>query len=304
VVEFIAEFTTNHMGNLNVLLEMVEQAKWAGADWIKMQKKDVASFYTQKKLMSKFKSPYGKTYHDYRKIFEFGAESFHRFDKECRKFGIPWYSTAQDIPSLNFFLTFFPEMERYKVASVNSNNDELLDYISWNIPTDKTLVISVAGLTLDQIDTTLNKFPNHNIILQHCVAEYPCPLEHLRLGNITVLKEKFIADSRISVGYSGHEEGIGASLAAIRLGAETVERHFCLSRHTFVHHIECSLEPQEFKRLTTLGWQEQLDMLDLDIPPDAFSTSFGMSAREKDFLIEGKYGKKYLKDGSKWAGQQ
>ena len=304
MVEFVAEFTTNHMGNLNVLLEMVEHAKWAGADWIKMQKKDVTTFYTQKKLISIFKSPYGKTYHDYRKIFEFDLESFWRFDRECKKLGIPWYSTAQDIPSLDFFLTYFPEMERYKVASTNANNENFLDYFSANIPHDKTLVISVAGLTLDEIDVTVNKFPNHKIILQHCVAEYPCPPEHLRLGNITVLKEKFIADSRISIGYSGHEEGIGASLAAIRLGAETVERHFCLSRHTFVHHIECSLEPWEFKQLTTLGWQERFDMMDLEIHPDVFNTSFGMSNEEKDFLIEGKYGKKYLKDGSEWAGQQ
>ena len=46
---FVAEFTTNHMGNLNLLLKMAESAKYAGADYIKMQKKNVETFYTKEK---------------------------------------------------------------------------------------------------------------------------------------------------------------------------------------------------------------------------------------------------------------
>ena len=65
---FVAEFTTNHMGNLNVLLRMVEGAAAAGCSLIKMQKKDVDSFYSAEKLASPYESPYGKTYGDYRQI--------------------------------------------------------------------------------------------------------------------------------------------------------------------------------------------------------------------------------------------
>ena len=54
---------------------------------------------------------------------------------------------------------------------------------------------------------------------------------------------------RVSIGYSGHEQGILPSIAASMLGAEFIERHFCLSRKSFVHHIECSLEPDEFKEM-------------------------------------------------------
>ena len=52
MTDFVAEFTTNHMGNLNVLLRMVERAVWAGCSYIKMQKKDVESFYSKEKLDS------------------------------------------------------------------------------------------------------------------------------------------------------------------------------------------------------------------------------------------------------------
>ena len=63
MADFVAEFTTNHMGNLNVLLRMVERAVWAGCSYIKMQKKDVESFYSKEKLDSLFESPYGKRLH-------------------------------------------------------------------------------------------------------------------------------------------------------------------------------------------------------------------------------------------------
>ena len=66
------------------------------------------------------------------------------------------------------------------------------------------------------------------------------------------MKREF-GDERIKIGYSGHETGIEPSLAAIALGAEMVERHFALSRRSFVHHIECSLEPDEYQRMVAIA---------------------------------------------------
>ena len=49
-VEIVAEFTTNHLGNMNLLARMVEAAKAAGADCVKIQRKDVEEFYSKEKL--------------------------------------------------------------------------------------------------------------------------------------------------------------------------------------------------------------------------------------------------------------
>jgi N-acetylneuraminate synthase len=121
-----------------------------------------------------------------------------------------------------------------------------------------------------------------------------------RLGNITVLKERFASD-RISIGYSGHEQGIAVSFAAINLGAEMVERHFCVSRHSFAHHIECSLEPQEFRQLVEFSKPEyrvRRQSYCQALPKETFDVHFGMSDLERDFLEDQKYGTKYLGDGS------
>jgi N-acetylneuraminate synthase len=295
-LRFVAEFTTNPMGNLNVLLRMVREAANAGCDLIKMQKKDVDTFYTQEKLNSPYLSPYGKTYRDYREIFEFDEEQFRRFNAECRKYNIVWFSTIQDIPSLKFLLAF--DLPIYKMASMNIGNDNLIREIINNIPRDKEIVFSTAGATLERIERTLNLFASfRKITILHCVAEYPCSYEHCKLGNIFTLKERFESPN-VEIGYSGHEEGYVPTYAAIALGAKTIERHFCLSRTSFVHHIECSLEPDEYKELIAnvknVNDAKEIAEKYADLPKEAFQCEFSMSAKESEFLIGGKYGRKYL----------
>ncbi len=291
-VTFVAEFTTNHMGNLNILLRMVEQAARSGCDLIKMQKKDVHAFYSHEKLASPYRSPYGNTYEDYRTIFEFNDEDFQRFDRKCKECGVRWFSTVQDVQSLEFMLKF--DLPAYKVASCNSRNLEFLQEVARNVPVSREIVISVAGSTLPQIEQSIALFPRHRLNVLHCVAEYPCRDSHLRLGNIPVLIENF-ASERVRIGYSGHEVGIVPSLAAADLGARMIERHFCLSRCSFVHHIECSLVPGEFAQLTATVRNEELKPLyEPLLPPCALRPEFGMSVEEVPFLVQQTYGTQYL----------
>lgn len=293
--EFICEFTTNHMGNLNILLEMVRQAAKTGADYIKMQKKDVDTFYTQEKLESRYVSPYGKTYRDYRRIFEFDTEDFDRFDRECKANNIKWFATAQDTKSLEFLLSY--DLGMYKIASCNADKSQMLQDFASLIPTDDTVVISVAGRTREEIEAALQVFDNHKVILNHCVAEYPCKNENLRLGNISKMKELWGSDT-VRIGYSGHEQGILPSVAAAAEGAEMIERHFCLSRDSFVHHIECSLEPEEFTEMVRCIRTDNLtkEALREQLGEEAYGTLFAMSDMEKSFLLHNKYGNDYLKE--------
>jgi sialic acid synthase SpsE len=182
----------------------------------------------------------------------------------------------------------------FKVASSNARNHALLRECAERIPHDREIVISVGGSTLAQVAQALDMFPHHRVWLLHCVAQYPCPTENLRLGNVAELTRRFASD-RVRIGYSGHEEGITPSLGAIAMGARMVERHFCLSRHSFVHHIECSLEPAEFKSLVEQAQRpERIAASRLELPPVAFTSNFGMSDVEKTFLVEQTYGTKFI----------
>ena len=295
--EFICEFTTNHMGNFNLLMEMVKKASETGADYIKMQKKDVDTFYTQEKLNSPYSSPYGKTYGDYRRLFEFDKREFDYFDMECKKHDIKWFATAQDVPSLEFLLNY--DLDMYKLASCNANKYDLLKEFSRLIPNNRTVVLSVAGRVPEEIDSALDIFKDHKVILNHCVAEYPCTEENLRLGNIEMMKKMWGSD-RVKIGYSGHEQGIVPSIGAAMMGAEFIERHFCLSRDSFVHHIECSLEPDEFAKMVRVIRNEEYDPDGVEeiLGSMSWCASFGMSEMEKSFLLHNRYGDDYLRERS------
>ncbi len=289
-IEFHADFAINHLGNLNLLLRMTEKAKWAGCDYVKIQHKDINSFYSLDKLNKRISEmlPYGKLYGEYRSMFEFDYNQLVLFDDYCKKIKMKWYATIQDIPSIYLFLKF--NLDKYKVPSCDARNKPFLQIINSELPDDKEIVISVAGSTLKEIEESLNFFNGRKIYLLHCVAEYPCFVEDLRLGNIEVLKKEFESD-KIVIGYSGHEEGIEASLAAYDLGAEIINRHFSILRHNLLERVECSLEPEEFKTLIDLikdGCYEY------SLSPKAYESWFGMTKDEKQFLKDQEYkGVKY-----------
>jgi N-acetylneuraminate synthase len=305
-VEFIAEFTTNHMGNLNLALEMARKAKEVGVTAIKMQKKEVESFYTQEKLNRLYKSPYGETYRDYRKTFEFDANQFDIFADECLRLEVPWYVTVQDIPSLEWIRDNFKSMWRYKFSSSNLRNHELLVRAYRMLPLETEIVLSTAGATLQDIENALLHFRDFDRVwLLHCVAEYPTKRENLRLGNIPVLKKKF-GDDKIKIGYSDHSQELMASWTALYLGAEMIERHFCLSRHSFVHHIDCASTPEEFEHLIHhaehAGFPAFKPYYDGYLETHgAGKVEFGMTKMEKSFLVDQTYGEDYLGKESKWT---
>lgn len=75
-----------------------------------------------------------------------------------------------------------------------------------------------------------------------------------------------------------------------------VERHFALSRHSFVHHIECSREPPEFAEMVRIARREEsLAPYAERLPRSAFEASYGMTDMEKSFLKDHTYGTDYLK---------
>ena len=291
--EIVAEFTTNHFGHAGLLRRMVEEAADAGADAIKMQAKDVATYYSCAKLAAPFCSPFGKTYREYRSLFELSCDDWANYADWCHAVGVPWFCTAQDEVSLSWVRPWLSwgGLKRVKVASSNARNTAFLDALQTKVWTAYEIVVSVAGSTLAEVEEVVKRFRDYQrLYILHCVAEYPCPPERLRLGNIVELKARFETE-RVRIGYSGHEMGYQPTIAAVRLGAEMIERHFCISRHSFVHHIECSLEPDEFAAMVRTA---RNGTLPVGVPDEAYESNFGMSKKEEAFLVQQTYGQKLM----------
>ena len=99
--------------------------------------------------------------------------------------------------------------------------------------------------TLDEIDQAFSILDKENLSILHCTSTYPSKNNELNLKCIPVLKEKY----KVPIGYSGHELGIQASLAAVALGANIVERHVTLDRSMFGSDQSASLEIHGFEKL-------------------------------------------------------
>ena len=77
--------------------------------------------------------------------------------------------------------------------------------------------------------------------LLHCVSIYPMPVEDANLLLIPELRRRY----GCPVGYSSHEIGNIATLGAVALGAESVERHITLDRTMYGSDQKASVEPLE-----------------------------------------------------------
>ena len=100
----------------------------------------------------------------------------------------------------------------------------------------------------ENIDDAVNIFKKNNCSfeLMHCVSTYPMKIEDANLTTINALKDEY----KCNVGYSGHENGVSVSLAALMLGISSLERHITLDRSMYGSDQSASLELTGMKKLS------------------------------------------------------
>jgi N-acetylneuraminate synthase len=110
-----------------------------------------------------------------------------------------------------------------KIASCSASDWPLLNKIA---ATNRPVVISTAGLTMNKIDRAVSfmEYKGVNFALMHCVAMYPTPDNLLNLNQIELLKNQF---PNISIGFSTHENPDNYNIirVACAKGARLFERH-------------------------------------------------------------------------------
>ena len=110
------------------------------------------------------------------------------------------------------------------------------------------MIVSTGAATLAEIDDAvrvLREAGCHELVLLKCTSTYPASTANTNLRTIPVLAETF----GCPVGLSDHTMGVGASVAAVALGACVIEKHFTLSRAEGGVDAAFSPEPHELKAL-------------------------------------------------------
>jgi N-acetylneuraminate synthase len=242
-VFIIAEIGINHNGSIDLTKKMIDISVDAGADAVKFQKRDLDSVYTQEFLNSPRESQWGSTQRDQKKGLEFDEKEYNIIDKYCKEKKIHWFASAWDLNSLQFLSKF--DLKFNKVASAMIVDTKLLEAIAKQ---GKYTFISTGMSSFMEIDNAIKIFKKHNCEyeLMQCVSAYPFDDSLANLNMIKKMREKY----NCKVGYSGHEKGgLAISVAAVALGATSIERHITLDRTMYGSDQAASLTPDGFKNL-------------------------------------------------------
>lgn len=229
----VAEFTNNHIGDPKRLVKMIELAKESGADIVKLQKRDVDAFYTERELSKPYNSPYGKTLGDYRRGVELTKEMFELVDQECRKNEIPWFTSVLDWNSYEFMLQF--DTPLIKLPSTISNHKNYLLKVGENFKGD--LVISTGFTDSSYEDFVLSNFmENRNLFLLQCTSSYPTPPEACQVSVVRHYEELSQTKyNNLFAGYSSHDIGSLGCMLAVAAGAKMLEKHVKLGDLEWIH---------------------------------------------------------------------
>jgi N-acetylneuraminate synthase len=240
-VYVIAEIGLNHNGSLELAKQLIDVAHGAGAQAVKFQKRtpEISTPEHMRDVLRE--TPWGTmTYLEYRHRVEFGVREYSTIAAYCKSKGLTWFASPWDLPSVEFLEQM--EVSAYKVASASVTDLELLSTIR---DTGKSVFLSTGMSTWEEIDKAVETLGKERLHVMHATSTYPLPPEEANLSVIPRLRERY----GVSVGYSGHEKGIQISVAAVALGARSIERHITLDRAMWGSDQAASLEPRGFTNL-------------------------------------------------------
>ncbi len=244
-VFIIAELGINHNGDPDIAKKLIDGAAGCGCNAVKFQKRTIDKVYTREMLDSPRESPWGTTQREQKEGLEFGLDEYQEIDRYCREKGVPWFASAWDLESQAFLRSF--DRQFNKIASAQLTNIALLEMVAEE---KKHTFISTGMSTLEEIDRAVDIFRNAGCAfeLMHCNSTYPMPPEDANLKMIGTLGERY----NCKVGYSGHETGLVVSVAAVALGATSIERHITLDRAMYGSDQAASVELVGLRRLVNM----------------------------------------------------
>ena len=239
----IAEIGINHNGDLEIAKKLIDNAIKARFDAVKFQKRDINVVYDKELLDSHRESPWGTTQREQKKGLEFNKNEYDSINEYCLKNKIDWFASAWDLNSLDFLDSY--NLRYHKIASAMIVDKSFLKEVASR---KKYTFISTGMSTLENIDEAVKIFKESDcdFELMHCVSTYPMKPENANLLTINALKKRY----KCKVGYSGHENGVVVSLAALSFGITSLERHITLDRTMYGSDQAASLEYNGMKNLS------------------------------------------------------
>lgn len=246
----IAEMSGNHNGELERAFRILDAAKAAGADAVKIQT------YRADTITIDHSGPgfvvEGGLW-DGRRLFELYEEAHTPWDWHGpifdygRKIGITVFSSPFDTTAVELLEAL--GAPAYKIASPELIDLPLIRYVA---KTGKPIIMSTGMASLEEISEAVEAARDagaKDIIVLHCTAAYPAPTEEANLSTIAEIARRF----GVITGLSDHTMGTVVPAIAIALGADVIEKHFTLDREDGGVDSAFSLDTAELTELVKVA---------------------------------------------------
>jgi len=239
----VAEIGINHNGSEELARRMIDEAVGTGADCVKFQMRDLGNLYHKASSGGGSGGNLGEEYTlEILQKAQLPVDAMLRLFDYARSVGTIPLCTPWDIPSVDVLEEY--GMSAYKTASADFTNHQLLQRIASN---GKPLICSTGMTSEPEIAQAIDLLQRlgAQYALLHTNSTYPSPLKDINLNYLQRLQQM----GGCLVGYSGHERGYVAPLAATALGAKIIEKHFTLDRSMEGNDHKVSLLPAEFAEM-------------------------------------------------------
>lgn len=244
----IAEMSANHNGNLEAAFRLVREAKYAGADAVKLQT------YRPDTITLQCNTPdfqitdglwAGRTLYE---LYEEAHTPWAWHEKLFRyanEIGIAIFSSPFDTTAVDLLEDL--NAPAYKIASFELVDLRLIKYVA---STRKPMIMSTGMANIEEIEEAVDAARSggcEQLALLHCVSGYPAPHADYNLQTIPDMISRF----GTITGLSDHTLDHTTAIASVALGAAIIEKHFTLDRSGGGPDDSFSLEPADLAALCT-----------------------------------------------------
>lgn len=245
----IAEVGVNHNGDKEIAKKMALVAKECGVDIVKFQAFDSSkeiSVIADKASYQKKEKSLNKSINQLElcKSLELSYDSLKEIKDYCNLLQIPFLCTAFEENSLNFLVDEL-KVKSLKIPSPEITNIPFLEKIGRK---KIGVILSTGGSNISEVGEAVGTLLDSGcpeLVLMHCVSQYPAPFDEINIRAIRTMKKAF----NLPVGFSDHSIGIIAPIVASVIGAVVIEKHFTLDRKMEGPDHKASIEPFELKLL-------------------------------------------------------
>jgi N-acetylneuraminate synthase len=157
--------------------------------------------------------------------------------------GVLLFSTPFDETAVDLLHSL--DVPAFKIASFEITDLQLIEYAASK---GKPLFMSTGMSNQDEIGDALEccyKNGNRDILLFHCISNYPADLRTSHIGDMSYIEKHF----KVEVGLSDHTTSNLASILAVAKGASAIEKHFKLDDKDCGPDASFSILPDQLKSL-------------------------------------------------------